>query len=123
MQKPLLCILAFAVGIAVAGAKELTAADIARIKEICRALAGADAAPAKSDRIFHRLSPYLAHKRVLADLHVICDQRCSGWLKLRDTADIYFAYPDSSDPHTRIDTVVFHHRGKTILSIGSDANR
>jgi hypothetical protein len=120
MLKRLLYILAIAATAGLAEAKELTAADIAQIKKVCHALAGADADPAKSDPILQRFSPYFAHKRVFTDLHVICDERCSGLLQLRDGADIYFSYPDSEGSVSRIDTVVFHHRGKTILSIGSD---
>jgi hypothetical protein len=123
MLKPFLLLLAFGSSIAAAATAELTTADIVQIKAICHGLAGADAAPAKSDAILQRLSPYVHDEMTLSGLHVVCDQRCGGLVQLRDHADIYFSYPVSDDAHSRIDTVVFHHRGKTILSIGSDGKR
>jgi hypothetical protein len=112
-----LCCTAFAAN------RELTAKDIAQIKQICRALAGAKAAPAKSDPIFERLAPYVRHEMTLPGLHVVCDKRCGGLINLLGDADIYFSYPNTADGHSRIDTVVFRKDGKVLLSIGSDGAR
>src|ERR1700736_1662635 len=121
MLTRILLLVAFQIGVAEASSADLTAADIAQIKIICRALSRAEGAPSKSDAILKRLSPYVRDTRTLSEVHEICADRCSVLVALRDNADIYFSYPD--DPNARIDTVVFHHRGKTIFSIGSDGKR
>ena len=121
MLTRILLLIALQIGVAQASVSELTAADIAQIKIICRALARTEAAPSKSDVILKRLSPYVRDTRTLSEVHEVCGDRCSVLVALRGNADIYFSYPD--DPKARIDTVVFHHRGKTIFSIGSDGKR
>jgi hypothetical protein len=124
MVKPLFLLFSlWLCSIVSAASGELTAKDISVVKQICRALAGADAAPAKSDPILDRLAPYVRHEMTLLSLHVVCDKRCGGLVYLRDDADIYFSYPNAPDGHSRIDTVVFRKDGKVLLSIGSDGAR
>ena len=107
--------------VSVAGVGSLTPSDISHIKQICHALAGADSSPQHSDPILARLTPYAHDPMTIPGLHVVCDKRCGGLLQLRDDADIYFSYPAAE--HSRIDTVVLRHHGKTLLSIGSDGGR
>jgi hypothetical protein len=117
MVKPLLLILCVAFcSIAQAG-PSLTHEDINQIKKICHALIGVENID-ESNRTFKRLAPYLASPITLRELHVVCDERCAGLVSLRGDAGIYFSMPNVG--HDRIDTVVFHHHGKTLLSIGND---
>ena|SRR5437660_1753854 len=122
MVKPQL-LLTMLAAVALAGGGSFTHSDIAHIKQICRVLAGADSSPQQSDAIFDRLAPYAHDPMTIPGLHVVCDKRCGGLVQLRDDADIYFSYPASPSGRSRIDTVVFRHHGKTLLSIGSDGER
>ena len=106
-----------------AAADDLTAENIADIKQICGALAGAEVASSKSDPILHRLAPYVRHGVTSSKLHADCDTGCRVLIALRGEAEIYFTYSNIPDKHNRITTVIFRKNGKVLLSIGSDGAR
>ena len=108
-----LCVKAGAAG------DELSARNIADIKQICRALAGIEVASSKSHPVLHRLAPYVEDEATLSKWNAVCDTGCRARITLRDGAEIYFTYTNIPDKHNRITKVVFRKHDKVLLSIPS----
>jgi hypothetical protein len=98
---------------------ELSAADISKIKAVCRSLLGVEDLRAKE--IFtRRLMPYIRSKKALAESsEVVCSFRCGGTLLLRGGADVWYGFSNQSIGAThRIDTVALHVHGKRVFAVG-----